>query len=490
MKNSFIDDITWNDLSLDLLEEKINTCKTSAGDYYINYRLRHPVKEKGDKFTEYIDVFKENDNIIKILSDISRLKKYEFNDCLSELEKKEKESNIIHYFCIILVIITFSIIFISPGFGFLSFFIALFISLQIYFNNRKNIAKEIYVFSYIIKLIKAAKKLSKEQIIINGSLQEEGAALKRIYEHFRPFMAGCFLLPKGTSTSGNIVDIALDYLRMIFHLDIIKYNGMVEHIKINMSEVKELFEIIGIIDALISVKNYRESLEYYCKPEFTSDICIVLNDAYHPLLNNPVANSIDTSRNVLLTGSNASGKSTFLKMVGINAIVAQSFGFAYATKYVAPFFDIYSSMALKDDITNGESYFMAEIKSLKRIADACESEETVLCIIDEVLRGTNTVERIAASSEILNKICGKNNLLFVATHDIELTSLLEDNYDNYHFTEEITEGDVKFSYSLYEGKATTRNAIKLLNLIGFKEEYIKAAELKAENFINNGIWRN
>lgn len=101
-------------------------------------------------------------------------------------------------------------------------------------------------------------------------------------------------------------------------------------------------------------------------------------------------------KGVLLTGSNASGKSTFLKTVAVNAILSQSVNTCMAKKYEAPLFHVYSSMALRDNMDSGESYYIVEIKALRRILDAAEQEKIpVLCFVDEVLRGTNTVERIA-----------------------------------------------------------------------------------------------
>ena len=120
------------------------------------------------------------------------------------------------------------------------------------------------------------------------------------------------------------------------------------------------------------------------------------------LITKPVKNSIQARKGVLLTGSNASGKSTFLKMVAVQAILAQTVYTCLAKEYEADTFVIASSMSLRDNLESGESYYIVEIKSIKRILDLT-SQETypVLCFVDEVLRGTNTVERIAASSRIL-----------------------------------------------------------------------------------------
>ena len=148
-------------------------------------------------------------------------------------------------------------------------------------------------------------------------------------------------------------------------------------------------------------------------------------------------------------------------------------------------------MSLRDDLLHKDSYFMVEIKALKRIFDYSIShpERKVLCFVDEVLRGTNTVERIAACTQILKKLSDMGVLTFAATHDIELTSLLEDIYDNYHFDEEIRDDDVLFNYLIKPGKATSKNAIKLLSIMGFSDDIVDRAKLMADDFTENGVWR-
>ncbi len=130
-----------------------------------------------------------------------------------------------------------------------------------------------------------------------------------------------------------------------------------------------------------------------------------------------------------------------------------------------------------------------EIKALKRILDAAKGgRKPVLCFVDEVLRGTNTVERIAASTQILKSLSGRGILCFAATHDIELTGLLCSDFDNYHFEEDVRDGDVYFNYKLQAGKATTRNAIRLLELIGYDNEIIERASAQAARFMSQGVW--
>ena len=112
----------------------------------------------------------------------------------------------------------------------------------------------------------------------------------------------------------------------------------------------------------------------------------------------------------------------------------------------------------------------------------------VLCCIDEVLRGTNTVERIAASAEILRCFAGRKVLCLAATHDLELTSLLGDVFDNYHFSEQIKDGDVRFSYRLQTGPSTTCNAIALLGALGYDRALVDSARTRADRFLTEGSW--
>ncbi|MBU5437222.1 hypothetical protein KQI42_04325 [Tissierella sp. MSJ-40] len=109
---------------------------------------------------------------------------------------------------------------------------------------------------------------------------------------------------------------------------------------------------------------------------------------------------------------------------------------------------------------------------MKRIIQSLNEERFVICVIDEILRGTNTEERIAASASILRYLYKKNCIAIVASHDIELTQILDSMYDNYHFTEQIQEKDITFDYKIRKGASNSKNAIKLLEYVGFPDEII------------------
>lgn len=481
-----IDSITYNDLNLDEIYKKINTTKTSAGEDYLKGCLLNPFTNTREDFIYVIN--NANKLIVKnYLDDIGKLKKYSFKECFDKLISGESKSNLIHYISGILVIITFSLIFVWPGPGLLSLFAAVAFSLVLYFREQREKSLELYSYQYIVRMLSLSGKISsddEEKNVIGNLLSE----VKSIRSDLKSLINGAFLIKTNISTNGNPFDVVLDYARMIFHVDLIKYNNVLRTVKDNESKIRRLYEIIGLMDSGIAVSEYKKSLKFYCEPEFVDDNVLEIIDAYHPLLENPVLNSIDTDRNILLTGSNASGKSTFLKTVAVCILFAESFGFSLCKSIRLKKCSIYTSMALRDDITKGESYFIKEIKSLKRIIQAKEDGEVIVCFIDEVLRGTNTVERIAASTEILKNLTDSNIIVFAATHDIELTDLLSEYYTNYHFSEEVKGENIVFSYKINPGRSESSNAIKLLALMGYDENTVSKARERADSFLDTGKW--
>lgn len=142
---------------------------------------------------------------------------------------------------------------------------------------------------------------------------------------------------------------------------------------------------------------------------------------------------------------------------------------------VIPNARVMTSIAIRDDILSGESYYMKEIKYLKRMIAGGRGKRMVICGIDEILRGTNAMERVAASIAILNYLAEQNCLIMVASHDHELARTLADKYVNYYFCETVRDGDVVFDYKLRAGISNTYNAILLLQTVGFPREIVEEA---------------
>mgnify|MGYP000569428414 CR=1 FL=1 len=491
---SMIDDITWNDLGMDEVFKCINNTNSSVGQEYLYKMLREPVAdaEKLHELDRLADEFtaneKERITIQKIFMNMGKSRKIAVTDYIGYIMDIEQGSNIVHYLAWVFLIASILVtVLVTPVLGIWLCIAAIAFSIITYYKYKAAVDRYFICVNHIVKLLMGAKKITALNIDFLGEYNDK---LKNISEELSDITKRSWLLETG-NVDGSIAEILLDYLRMLTHVDLIKFNNLIKLFNDKEDYIYELIDTLGFIEASISVASFRCMLGSWCVPEFRkdNDMQLEVRNVYHPLITKPVANSINTKHNVLLTGSNASGKSTFLKTIAINALLSQTIYTSVSEYYRAPVYRIYSSMALRDDLSSSNSYYIVEIKSLKRMLDAASKEgHPVLMFVDEVLRGTNTVERIAASSEILKSIRTDKALVFAATHDVELTSLLRGKYDNYHFQEEVTDDEVVFDFKLYTGPATTRNAIKLLKTIGYDSTIINAAERSAGYFLNNGKW--
>ena len=487
----YLDDITWNDLNMDDIYKQMDYAKSSAGDEYLYYLLRTPKTEMSD-WTDYEDKVsyfmtheKERVALQLALHKMGRTGKYSIYDYLDNLEGLGKRSSIKSIVADIILVASIVLMFINLSWGLVIFFITLLFNVKEYLSKKSEIDPYITSFRYLFRVLDEVDELKKLKTPV---IEHEIKELSALKERFANFMRFSYLLMSPGRMSGDMMEIGLDYVRMIFHLDIIKFNSMLEHVCAHKEEIDRMLTIIGQLDVLLCVGEYRTYLDEYSIPEYKADT-YQAEALYHPLLQQPVKNDVNVMKSMLITGSNASGKSTFLKTLALNAVLAQSIHTVCADSYIADYFRIYSSLTLKDNIFDGDSYYMAEIKSIKRIMDAYAKEGApVLAFVDEVLRGTNTIERISASSVILQQMAGLNGFCFAATHDLELTEILKNYYENVHFEESIENNDIVFPYRLQKGKATSRNAIALLAIMGYDSAITNMARNQAQRFEITHKW--
>ncbi|MCM1214401.1 MAG: hypothetical protein NC331_04840 [Lachnospiraceae bacterium] len=489
-----LDDITWNDLGMDDIFKRMNYTLSASGEEYLYYVLRTLRQEEGEllHLEEVVQFFAEHpDERVKVqlqmnnLGHTGKFSLYDYLDNLDYLGDRSNRKSLIQDF---LFLPFTAMLWINFPMGIIGLVALAVYNIITYFKEKSEIDPYITSFAYIMRLLDVCGELEKVQASVCGKEWEEIRLHRKAMQAMRRNSFWVMDPGRGQS-SGNILETLLDYVRMIFHVDLLKFNTMLKHLRGHIEDVDALIGIVGFLETAIAVGLFRGSLtEGYCLPVFGEENGLSMEEGYHPLLSRPVKNGIRAQRGVLLTGSNASGKSTFLKTVAVNAVFAQTIHTCAAESFHSAFYQVYSSMALRDDLASGESYYMVEIKALKRILDTVKEGGRVLCFVDEVLRGTNTVERIAASTQILKSLRMSRTLCFAATHDIELTRLLEEEYDNYHFSEEVRDGDVMFDYKLQVGRADTRNAIRLLELMGYDKGIIEEAHRQAELFMETGEW--
>ena len=497
-----IDDITWNDLNMDNIYQNMNVSCSAAGDEYLYYRLRTPIFEEAEmehmesRIRYFMEHEKERHDAQSMLLSLGTTGKYSIYEYLDNLDTLGERQNAGYFLSNILLIASVGVMFVSLPIGMVALLGMLCHNIVGYYKEYKQIDPYLTSFRYINRLLDSAEQMGRRKI--EGIAEEQGR-LQECYRKMKGFIRNSWLIIFTEKGNGNPLGILMDYLRMIFYLDLIQFNKALRAVRGHLSEIDEMVTLFGQIETAIVIGSYRKSLqEGFCIPtlryERDADRHMEIGELYHPLLTDAVKNSITTKKGVLITGSNASGKSTFLRAVAVCSLLAQTIHTCPTDRYEAPVLRIYSSMSLKDDLLGGQSYYMVEIKSIKRILDqvqqAVEEKCHVLCFVDEVLRGTNTVERIAASSQIMKMLARDHALCFAATHDVELTKLLENEYDNYHFEERIEEDDIFFPYKLLKGPATTRNAIALLKMLGYDARVTTEAEQMAEKFLESGNWQN
>ncbi len=478
-----IDDVTWNDLDMNLVFQRINNCNSFAGEQILYHTLHCLPKNKqaNELLENKINFFDKNsqerENTQLLLSSLGKADgSYSLPMLMNNLDMVTLPGIWGYRIMQILLILSIlpSFIFQNPNLLFITLGIFV-INMIVYIKNKIKYETYLNTLGSILQIVKFAGKLTNTN---KFSYENEFKDLKDLAVPFKNLnhLVGRIQSKKEISLTGNAEAIFFDYIIGATLWDFIIYNKIIRILMGKQKLFMELYKKVGEIDMCISISSFRESLPFYCTPTFIKEHKIQMEDIYHPLIDEPICNTVQFNNNCIITGSNASGKSTFIKAVTINSILAQNINTCMAKDFTLPYGKIITSMAVRDDLMSGESYFIKEIKYLNRIIQSLNEERVIICAIDEILRGTNTEERIAASASILKYLNSKNCIAIVASHDIELTQLLNGLYDNYHFCEQIQENDIIFEYKIHEGAATTKNAIRLLELTHFPKEIIANAK--------------
>lgn len=244
--------------------------------------------------------------------------------------------------------------------------------------------------------------------------------------------------------------------------------------------MRKWMEALGYIEALTSLASFSHSQPKWCFPSIDPKFkTLKAKKVGHPLLvpEKRIDNDLELGEKgtfLFVTGSNMSGKSTLLRSIGLNIILAQSGGPVCAECMELPNIKLATSIRVRDSIEDGVSYFMAELKSLKEVIDRANEvkEETVLLyLLDEILQGTNTMERQIAVRRVLKHLASKNTIGAISSHDLSLTDEeeLQKICIPIHFTEKLTSGEkpeMIFDYKIHSGIAQSTNALKLLDIVG------------------------
>ncbi len=468
-----LDDITWRDLNMDALFANLNSCQSLFGAAWLYIQLRKcclPPAETQHR-EKLMGFFAKHDAVrSKVQYHLARLGGNEETQTATSLfggDVLQKHHLAIY---ILLAFLPFLPLVFSPLIDFTATVVLCLLAaavnsvLTLYLRNRPHSSFSI-VYSFAATLANASH-LAKTLEKATPEIAEEICGLLHSFRYAQPIAA--FMYWGELISSMGLVDPFSFFLLPVFC-----HAYLARLIRSKRREYRQLTELIGEIDLSISILSTRKIYPYYCTPSFGNTKGISFQQLYHPMLSSAVPTSATFRRDILLTGSNASGKSTFIKATAISCITAQALNTCFAKEFHLQPAAILSSMAIQDNILEGNSYFIAELKSMKRITDKAENGGFFYVFIDEILRGTNTSERIIASTSLLRYLSKKSCFVMAATHDLELTERLGE-FDNYHFRETVHGNTVHFDYKLHHGPSRTKNALLLMECMQFPKAIIEA----------------
>jgi hypothetical protein len=488
--HGYVDDRTWNDLGMNEVHSRVDTCFTMAGRNELIRTLRHVIPAQGLR-TRRMDLMNQlaNDNQLRERTAVALARVGEERDAdpAQILWTDSVDPDTLAAASVGLGLVAAAFIVVAaawnPTIGLIGIIASFFTNMIFYYKKARHLSVYIPALRVLVRMIEATRDLPWEGL---GDLPAKVAAAKR---------ASGWLLTGAPSPSptfsGGITEVALLYIKIYFQIDLIAFNRIAATIQKHRAVFQEIYQGVGQVDAVLALASYRARRKRICSAtiagtggdaETTGEtpagapMRIALDGAYHPLISRAVPNSVTLSApGTIVTGTNMAGKSTFLRTVGINVLFAQTAGYAFAKSYEAPLFRVMSSIEKSDDLAEGKSFYYDEAERIYLMIEQTKGGEPLLLLIDELLSGTNSLERESASVAILHYLAGHNALTVAATHDVAIARGVGDQYELRYFTDDADETGLTFDYKIHEGVVETRNAIKLLRLIGYPEDVIDRA---------------
>ncbi len=476
-----ISDQTTKDLDLNELFRYIDRTTSKIGQQYLYYKIRTiETREKLYEFDELVELFESNASLrLNYQVELLKLNSYDLEKLVNEvtIEKPGYHKALIPLSLLSVLIIIAGLF--NPVFFLL--LMPLFITNAVLHYRTKNYIR--YYLSAVSQLNKGLRVCKKffasPEIKTHFS---NSTFLQKIKEISFKTSFISFEKQMGNELAAFIW-LIMELIKIQFNVESIIFYRFIDDIVKKKQSIDEMFCFIGEIDSAISTASLRHENAIICKPEFVQAKEISIVHMLHPLIKDCVPNDIKLkNKSLLLTGSNMSGKTTFIRTVAINSILSQTLNLAFAKEFTIPFYKVYSSIRIEDDLLKDTSYYLKEVLTIKDFIEISNDKYPCLFVLDEIFKGTNTIERISGGKAILSYLNNAYNFVFVSTHDIELTELLmNEQFDLYHFSEQIENNALLFDHKLKKGKLKTRNAIRILELYDYPKEIILDARKTEEN---------
>ncbi len=351
----------------------------------------------------------------------------------------------------------------------------LMLNVFIHYQNKIYTKRFNKLFQQLNILINCCKNLHVKPLPFDNGLIEPAAATLKSFQKKTKLVSFDGVSIKDELTQASLYFYEL--LKAFFLIEFFAFFSLLKEIDKKQETILYLFKYIGAIDTAISIASLRAGNLSTCQPEFLPvSKQLSSTKAYHPLIEKCVNNSINVNtKSVLITGSNMSGKTTLLRTLALNAVLAQTIFTCFAQSFITPFVKLHSSVRIDDSLLDGKSYYFEEVTVMAALIKQADQDWQNIFILDEVFKGTNSIERIASAKAILSYLNKNNNLVFVTTHDVELSFLLAAEYELYHFAETIDANGLQFDHLLKPGALKNTNAIKILALSNYPHQIIDEA---------------
>jgi hypothetical protein len=339
------------------------------------------------------------------------------------------------------------------------------VNLGVYLKTTKYIGKYTNPISYLARMLIATRKLSKA---IGPGLTDDHKSLENSVKISTriPFTISLFL--PSANLAGDLASAFFEYYRIFLLGEIRAYFSFQKALSLHHEQIKQSFELVGKIDSSLCVLDVEDSDLEVSFPFFTDSLHFLVSDLVHPLVPQFVPLSVSLERGAIVTGTNMAGKSTFLRTIGINQVLATTIGIAFAKTYESCFTRVLTALEISDDLVAGRSRYLAQAERILEVVTACE-QGRVLALVDEILSGTNSTDRIKASVAILRYLAKTGSIVVSSTHDLEIAEAISDLYQGLYFAEILDEKGLEFDYKIHEGIVDRSNAFRILEHLGFSK---------------------
>ncbi len=249
-------------------------------------------------------------------------------------------------------------------------------------------------------------------------------------------------------------------------------NSYISWLNTYQSSIEQWFSNLAYIESLMSLSVFKIDGFDVTTPIIKDNITLSFQNMRHPLIpqDKVVGNDFKIKNNVcIITGSNMSGKTTFMRTIGLNLILAYAGGYVFGNDFHCSIMTMKTSMRVKDNVEEGISTFYGELLRIKDMVEYAALNKPFICFVDEIFKGTNSLDRIAGAKATIKKLSLNHGITFLTTHDFELCEIEDILYDNYHFDEYYQDNKINFDYHIKAGKSQSTNGQFLLKQLGIME---------------------